>query len=164
MSVLDNIYFSRFIRPMNLSRKAHDSESLLYSGCVSDWDRATRMIRFPPLIFPVTLHPPARPATRPAQRTVLMIFLILFLISSFLHSSLNLPPNELSLFTCRIYTVPCVSSYIYKLSITCIVLDCKQFLVYFFTIFILCFCVFFTKSVVFPFLYWPFSIFGLPFM
>ena len=28
MSVLDNIYFSRFIRPMNLSRKAHDSESL----------------------------------------------------------------------------------------------------------------------------------------
>ena len=30
MSVLDNIYFSRFIRPMNLGRKAHDSESLLY--------------------------------------------------------------------------------------------------------------------------------------
>ena len=28
ISVLDNIYFSRFIRPMNLSRKAHDSESL----------------------------------------------------------------------------------------------------------------------------------------
>ena len=33
MSVLDNIYFSRFIRPMHLSRKAHDSESLLkYKG------------------------------------------------------------------------------------------------------------------------------------
>ena len=30
MSVLDNIYFPRFIRPMHLSRKAHDSESLSY--------------------------------------------------------------------------------------------------------------------------------------
>ena len=33
MSVLDNIYFPRFFRPMHLSRKAHDSESLLkYKG------------------------------------------------------------------------------------------------------------------------------------
>ena len=30
-SVLDNLYFSRFIQPMNPSQQAHDSESLLYS-------------------------------------------------------------------------------------------------------------------------------------
>ena len=84
----------------------------------------------------------------------------------FLHSS-NLPANELFLtvlFTCHICAVVCVSSYIYKLSITCIVLDCKQFLVYFFTIFILDFCVFFTKLVIFSFSYWPFPAFSLPFM
>ena len=82
--------------------------------------------------------------------------------------SLNLPANELFLllflFTCHIYAIACVSSYIYKLSITCIVLDCKQFLVYFFTIFILYFCVFFTKLVIFLFSYWPFPTFSLPFM
>lgn len=47
----------------------------------------------------------------------------------------------------------CVSPYIYKSSITCIVLDCKQFLVYFFTIFAFFFCCFFTKFDVFHFFY-----------
>lgn len=56
ISVLDNIYFSRFFRLINLSRQAQDSESLLSSYIESIYDFNTIVCTLSPYFISIILY------------------------------------------------------------------------------------------------------------